>query len=138
MLCGPRDQHETWQALPSATPKNRFFGFSHVLDDGWKGSHYCRSWELLGLNEFGPIIDVDQTAPPYENTRRLITAANVNNDPRRAHSCVTPGGGAVKNSEGKFIHEPVWKYLFTHPVEEVGKPVAADPNCVKDQPSTLK
>ena len=27
MFCGPRDQFETWQALPSATPANRFFGF---------------------------------------------------------------------------------------------------------------
>ena len=42
MFCGPRDQYETWQALPSATPSNRFFGFSHVLDGGWSGDHYCR------------------------------------------------------------------------------------------------
>jgi hypothetical protein len=132
MFCGPRDQYETWQALPSATPANRFFGFSHVLDGGWTGHHYCRSWELLGLQKFGPIVNVDKAAPPYGNTRRLITDADVKNDAKRAHSSVVPGGAAVKDASGKFIHEDVWRYLFTHPVEQVGQPVPSDPACPKD------
>jgi len=132
MFCGPRDQYETWQALPSATPANRYFGFSHVIDGGWSGDHYCRSWELLGLNEFGPIVDVDKAAAPFGNTRRLITAADVKGDANRAHSSVVPGGAAVKDANGKFVHEAVWRYLFTHPVEEVGEPTPADPDCRKD------
>jgi hypothetical protein len=112
MFCGPRDQFETWQGLPSATPTNRFFGFSHVLDDGWSGDHYCRSWELLGLQP-----------------RRLITKADVKNDPKRAHGCVVPGGSAIKDAAGKFIHEDVWRYLFTHPVEQTGEPTPHDSDC---------
>lgn len=132
MLCGPRDQYETWQGLPSATPANRFFGFSHVLDGGWTGDHYCRSWELLGLNQFGPIVNVDQVPPPYGNSRRLITDADVKGDAGKAHGAVQPGGSAVKTAAGKFIHEDVWRYLYTHPVELVGKPVAGDADCRKD------
>jgi hypothetical protein len=132
MFCGPRDQLETWQALPSATPANRFFAFSHVLDGGWTGHHYDRSWELLGLHQFGPVVNVDKAAPPYGNTRRLITDADVKNDARRAHSCVVPGGAAVKDASGKFIHEAVWRYLFTYPVEQVGQPVPHDPNMPMD------
>lgn len=132
MFCGPRDQYETWQALPSATPTNRYFAFSHVLDGGWTGDHYCRSWELLGLHEFGPIVNVDQTAPPYGNTRRLITSADVKNDANRAHSSVVPGGAAVKDASGAFIHEPVWRYLFTHPTDSVGPPVPPDADCRKE------
>lgn len=132
MFCGPRDQLEVWQALPSATPANRYFGFSHVLDGGWSGDHYCRSWEMIGLNEFGPIVDVDQVRPPYENSRRLITAADVGGNANRAHGSVTPGKSAVKDAAGHYIHEPVWRYLFMHPVDEVGKPMPADPNCRKD------
>jgi hypothetical protein len=124
MLCGPRDQLETWQALPSATLHNRFFGFSHVLDGGWTGDHYPRSWKLLGLDAYGPIVNVDETKAPYGNSRRLITTADVKNNPDRAHGSVTPGGSAVKDPSGKYIHEDVWRYLFTHPVEEVGKPAA--------------
>jgi len=132
MFCGPRDQYEMWQGLPSATPANRYFGFSHVLDGGWSGDHYCRSWALLGLHQFGPLVEVDKVATPYGNSRRLITAADVKGDAKRAHSSVTPGGAAVKDAAGQFIHEAVWRYLFTHPVEAVGQPVPSDPDCLKD------
>lgn len=132
MLSGPRDQLEKWQSLPSATPSNRFFGFTHVLDGGWSGDHYCRSWELLGLHQYGPIVNVDDAAPPYGNTRRLITTADVKGDAKRAHSSSLPGGAAVKNSKGEFVHESVWRYLFTHPVDDVGNPVPPDADCQKD------
>jgi len=132
MFCGPRDQYETWQGLPSATPPNRYFGFSHVLDGGWTGGHYCRSWELIGLQQFGPIVNVDKAAPPYGNTRRLITAADVKGDAARAHSSVVPGGAAVKDASGKYVHEAVWNYLFNQPVDTVGQAVPADPACLKD------
>ncbi len=129
MLCGPRDQDQDWQSLPSATPAERFFGFSHVLDDGWIGDHYCRSWEMLGLAEFGPIVDVDDTQPPYGNTRRLISAADVGGNRKKAHGAVQPGGNAPRGPDGTPLYEPVWKYLFTHPVDEVGEPVPTDPDC---------
>lgn len=129
MFCGPRDQHDTWQSLPSATPANRFFGFSHVLDGGWTGNHYCRSWELLGLHRFGPIVNVDQAQLPFGNTRRLITSADVKGDAKRAHSSVVPGNAAAKDSSGQFLHEAVWRYLFTQPVEEIGAATPLDPSC---------
>lgn len=133
-FCGPRDQLENWQSFPAATPANRIFGFSHVLDDGWSGDHYCRSWQLLGLNRYGAIIDVDSGAPPYGNTRRLTTHFAVNGDAKRAHSSVTPGNASGKDEHGQFIHEAVWRYLFTHPVDEVGAPVPLDPECGKSLP----
>lgn len=129
MLCGPRDQDQDWQGLPSATPANRFFGFTHVLDGGWTGDHYCRSWELLGLHAFGPIVNVDSTQPPYQNSRRLVTAADVGGDAGRAHSSVTPGGASPKDADGKLLFDPVWRYLFTHDVEAIGEPTEPDPNC---------
>ncbi len=132
MLSGPRDQLEQWYTLPSATPKNRFFAFTHVLDGGWTGDHYCRSWQLLGLAEFGPVVNVDQVAYPFGNSRRLITDADVNKDANRAHGASQPGGAAIKDADGKFRHEAVWKYLFTHPVDETGDPVPPDPDCRLD------
>ena len=133
MLCGPRDQYETWQGLPSATPSQRFFGFSHVLDGGWKADHYCRSWQMLGLHEHGPIVNVDRSRPPFGNSRRLITDYDVGGDSKRAHSMVTPGGASAKTPGGELIHDPVWEYLFTHPVEKTGKPVPPDPDCLMKQ-----
>jgi hypothetical protein len=133
MLCGARDNTEPWQAFPSATPANRYFGFSHVLDGGWTADHYCRSWQMLGLSQFGPIVNVDQIKPPYGSSRRLITDADVKGDAGRAHGAVTPGGAAVKDAAGKLIHEDVWRYLYTHPVDDVGSPVDADADCKMEQ-----
>ena len=101
MFCGPRDQYETWQGLPSATPANRYFAFSHVLDGGWTGGHYCRSWELLGLNQFGPIVNVDKAAPPYGDTRRLITDADCE---KRART-----GAQFSHARQSRGHGRVWK-----------------------------
>ncbi|MES2660588.1 MAG: hypothetical protein V4689_18325 [Verrucomicrobiota bacterium] len=133
MFSGPRDQFEIWQKLPSATPGNRYFGFSHVLDDGWIGDHYRRSWQLMEMQKYGPIVNVDKTPPPYGNTRRLISDADVSGNHDRAHNAPIPGGAAVKDSTGKPIHEEVWRYLFTHPVGEIGKPVPPDADCWIDQ-----
>ncbi len=133
-FCGPRDQHQSWQSLPSATPENRYFGFSHVLDTGWTEDHYCRSWELLGMYKFGPIIHVEQSDPPYENTRRLITSYDVGGNARIAHSGVVPGPGSYRDKEtNQYKHEAVWRYLFTHPVDVVGEPTELDAACEKNQ-----
>ena len=122
-FCGPRDQHESWQGFPSATPPERIFGFTHVLDDGWPGNHYPRSWLMLGLNRFGPIVDVDSATPPYGHSRRLTTRFDVNGDIKRAHSSITPGPASAKDAAGNFLHEAVWRYLFTSPVEKTGAAV---------------
>jgi hypothetical protein len=73
---------------------------------------------MLGLHEHGAIVNVDRTRAPFENSRRLITDADVKNDAKRAHSMVTPGGASAKDASGKFVHEAVWRYLFTHPVRQ--------------------
>jgi hypothetical protein len=124
MLCGPRDQDQDWQAGVSATPANRFFGFTHMLDDGWTGHHYCRSWQLLGLAALGPIVNVDGASPPYSYTRRLVSAADVGGDPKRAHGAVQPRDNSPQDADGNFRYEHVWEYLYTQPIEQVGQ--AAD------------
>lgn len=129
MLSGPRDQTESWQAGESATPQERFFGFTHTLDTGWPRHHYCRSWLMLGLNKFGPIINVDDATPPYSNSRRLISSADVGNNAGRAHGASTPGKNSPKRKDGKLLYEDVWKYLYTHPVDKVGKSVPPEERC---------
>ena len=132
MLCGPRDQDQAWQAGPSATPANRFFGFTHMLDGGWTGHHYCRSWQLLGLTALGPIVNVDAASPPYGYSRRLVSAVDVGGDADRAHGAVQPRENSPKDAAGGFQYEEVWRYLYTHPVELVGKPADNAPFCELD------
>lgn len=131
VLCfsGPLDPDQSWQAQPSATPANRFFVFSGH-DDEWNNKHYCRSWELLGLNKLGPIVDVDKSEPPYANTRCLVTFMEAKTK-KILHNAVAPSDSAFKNSKGQYIHDPVWRYMLTHPVDAVGAAVPLDPDCQK-------
>jgi hypothetical protein len=85
------------------------------------------------MYKFGPIVNVDQTRPPYGNTRRLITDFDVGGDARRAHSSVQPGSRARKDDAGNYMHEDVWRYLYTHPVDKVGQPTPLDDSCEKNQ-----
>lgn len=132
MFSGPRDNTETWQGGASATPSNRFFGFTHVLDGGWTADHYCRSWQLLKMHSHGPVANVDSAKPPYSNTRRLITEIDVKNDGRRAHTIVVPGG---KDAMGQWVYDEVFRYLFTHPIEQSGQAVPMDADCEMNQHS---
>jgi hypothetical protein len=76
------------------------------------------------LNKFGPVINTDEAKPPYENSRRLITSADVKGDANRAHGFVTPNAkSSPRDASGKYVQDDVWRYLFTHPVEAVGTPV---------------
>jgi hypothetical protein len=130
MFSGPRDNTETWQGGDSATPSNRFFGLSHILDGGWVADHYCRSWQLLKMHHHGPIVNIDTSKPPYGNTRRLITNIDVKNNSGRAHTIVVPGG---KDAMGQWVYDEVFRYLFTHPVDQSGPAVAMDADCKMDQ-----
>ena len=84
------------------------------------------------MHKYGPIVNVDKEKSPFGNTRRLVTDFDVKGNVRRAHSSVLPGGSAYQ-VDGKLVHEDVWKYLFTHPVDKTGKPTGLDPNCLKNQ-----
>jgi hypothetical protein len=142
MHCGPRDNLDDWQAGPSATPKNRFFGYSHVLDGGWTADHYQRSWLLLGLNQFGPIVNTESAKAPFGHSRRLITDAalkgNEKEQAARGHGYVKPSKGSPKDENGKFIQDDVWRYLYTSDVEKVGAAVPAEAGVKMDQRSEAK
>jgi hypothetical protein len=88
---------------------------------------------MLGLHQYGRIVNVDKIPAPFENTRRLITDFDVKGDAKKAHSAVTPGGNSAKDKKGGFLHEKVWEYLFTHPVDQVGVAVPMDNDCDKAQ-----
>ena len=84
------------------------------------------------MHTYGPIINVDGAQPPYGNTRRLISAADVGGDAKVAHGSVTPGKSSPKDAEGKLLYEPVWRYLFNHPVDAIGAATKEDADCLRE------
>lgn len=115
LFSGPRDQYDEWHGFPSATSAKQFFAFTHVLDGGWP-SHYHRSWKMLGLEAHGSLHSVDDSGWPFDQSRTLISSADVGGDANVAHTTVVPGRSARKDSYGRYIYEDVWRYMFTHPV----------------------
>ncbi len=111
----------------------RGFCLSRGIGDVYEGQvdHYCRSWELLGMNNYGPIVNIEKSNPPYKNTRRLVTDYDVGNDRGKAHSGVLPRKYSPKTKNGKYTHAAVWKYLFTHPVDQVGTSMTPDDSSLK-------
>ena len=85
-----------------------------------------RSWLLLGLNKFGPIVNTDEVKAPFGHSRRLITKFDVKGDANKAHGFVQVNKNAPKDAKGNALQEEVWRYLFTSPVDEVGAPVPAE------------
>ncbi len=57
----------------------------------------------------------------------LSTAAKGN---KAIHNAVAPNDAAMKK-DGKYIHEPVWRYMLIHPVDKVGQATPLDPDCQK-------
>ena len=72
----------------------------------------------------------NSVTPIFNNTRRLVTDFDVKGDAKRAHGAVLPGKRAFKYG-GVYQHENVWQYLFTHPVDDIGKPAKTDSSCLK-------
>jgi hypothetical protein len=69
-MSGPRDTNPvvaTWLTMPSATPIDRFYGFTGTQD----GQHpdHLKAMEAMGY--LGAVVDVGQAKPPYGGSHRL-------------------------------------------------------------------
>lgn len=114
---GPKDfslAHDSpapWLRKESATPKDRFFTFNHRQDrQACSPAQQIENLRALGLDEFGPVVDVDQEAPPYRRSRMLTTDfPGTKLESRVAHT-------AVINPRNAGVFGPVWRYLLTEPV----------------------
>ncbi len=107
MFASPADYNQglklpaPWLSKESKTPTNRYYGFVHFQDRGFKKIR--RAWKLLGMAGSGPIVNVDEQSSPYNGSRRLVTNSAPANR-RNYHISVIKGGSHVL--------EEVWSYLL--------------------------
>jgi hypothetical protein len=95
-----------WLTMPSKTPKERFFCFVHSGDEGHGCSYkqQVENYHALGLYPHYPIVDVENSQPPYGHTR-LLTAHKPADEPKHNHGIVV--------ASPRF--KPVWNYMLTEP-----------------------
>jgi hypothetical protein len=98
-----------WLSGRHATPADRYFGFAHTEARGLE--HILQSWEMLGMDAYGPIIQVDDELPPFRGSHRLVTAA-VPAQPGKYHNSMAVDHCIPRLRDGTPAFTPVWKYLI--------------------------
>ncbi len=103
MLSGPLDEKQAWLSLPSATPLQSVYGFTHTTDPQHKG--HVAAFEAMKL--LGVATGVDNQQAPYGDSHRLESAAATSN----GHGS-TEAGGASPKTGGVYNFEAVWKTMY--------------------------
>ncbi len=104
----------TWYTKPGATPPERVYGFSHLLDELVAWPQLTLIWTALGLDAFGVSVSVDGVAAPYASTHRLTTSlphATAPLYPSPFHSATVVDLVTPKLPDGSPAYRPVWIHL---------------------------
>jgi hypothetical protein len=88
------------------TDKSRIYGFTHTGDEYLFQKEI---WDSMGLNRFGPPVNVTVQLPPYSGSHQLITSTAVSI--ADVHGSTVVDTRSPKAAD-KYIFEPVWKYLL--------------------------
>jgi hypothetical protein len=110
-----------WIARPETTPNastpDKFWGFSHMRDEQVNFTLLSnRIWSIYGMPSFGSIVNVDNTAPPYNNTHSLTSNGECDN----FHGCIAVDVRLVRDGNGAPVYKPVWQYLLANPPAPFG------------------
>ncbi len=100
-----------WLAEDSLTPIESYFTFQHINDPIFPFPKQLDAFALLGLDNFGPPVNVDQAAPPYGNSRQLVTSAS----PQVAgaeHGSVVVDPATPILPSGEPLYTEVWGFIL--------------------------
>lgn len=104
------DRLAPWLSEPFATPAERIYEFVHLQDPRF--DRHPQLWDILGTDELGEVINVDETEPPYDNSHTLVTelAPIEGGSP---HGSVVTDRSTPKLPDGTPVYEEVWQYLLS-------------------------
>jgi hypothetical protein len=109
-----------WIKAEGATPPSGYYGFSHQRDVVPITSLTTIIWPAYGMDAFGPVVNVDNAAPPYNNTHSLTSNLDTPHTPGPPttdyHNCVAVDEWLAKRADGTPVYKPVWEYLLATPV----------------------
>jgi hypothetical protein len=113
MLSGPFDNRDgvsaPWTRKPPLTPLDRYYVFSHTLEDQFP--QHLVDWEAMDLGKLGPTVNVDGASPPFSGTHRLVTTLQPPPG-KNPHGVTAAGPASPVRTDGHYVLEPVFRYLF--------------------------
>jgi len=104
-----------WMSADGLTPPTRYFSFAHQRDEIFPYNLMVNSWSDLGMDVFGDPVQVENSSPPYEQTRTLNSDINI---PFQNHSAII-SDGPTPFSNGEPTYAPVWRYMLDKPLKDV-------------------
>jgi hypothetical protein len=109
-----RNAPAAWYGQESATPKDRFFAFNHRQDPkGCTPEQLFGNLQALGLDAFGPPVEVDTEPFPYREARILytrypeVTVTGVESEGAK----IAHGSAIITKHADRW--KQVWTYLLT-------------------------
>lgn len=112
-------QPAPWLSKPSVTPADRYYGLGHINDETVPWANLQQNWSALGMNAFGAVVNIDDTATPYNASHSLV----MKSEPARAgqyHGGMIIDPYLALDATGQPLVLPAWKYLLTFDTKAAG------------------
>jgi|GEM_PF-318513 len=109
---GREQQSAPWLSSASVTPQDRYYGLGHIEDDTVPWNELQANWLALGMGDFGAVVDVDQTPPPYNGSHSLLSSSTSRSG-RGYHSNMIIDSLLARDTSGQPLIRPAWEYLLT-------------------------
>jgi hypothetical protein len=105
-------QPPTWESASHLTPTDRYWGLAHDQDPAYQS--ILMSWTALGLPRFGQLVQVENSAPPYEGTHILFTDLKPQREGyKAAHVSTVIDFYTPLNRDHTPALSDAWRYLMT-------------------------
>lgn len=99
------------ETTPNASAPDKFRGFSHRRDEEVNFLLLVGTvWPAYGMPASGSVVNVDNSAPPYNNSHSLTSNIECAN----FHGCVVVDARLVRDQSGVPVYIPVWQYLLSN------------------------
>lgn len=101
-----------WELMP--LNKEKYYFITNSADEQVPYYYQKLIWDAMGASAYGPRINVDWQAYPYQNTHTLITTLTPNTTlVDKYHNSTAVNSYIPKDASGKYVYDKAWEYLLT-------------------------
>lgn len=99
--------------LTQAQNKEKYYAITSTKDELVPYNKVAAGWSAMGMTSYGPAVNVELTAPPYQSTHTLITTADpVTTLVDKYHNGTAIDTYIPKDAGGKYIYDAAWTYML--------------------------